>query len=39
VPILDMSEEWLDANLSEKYGLTEEEDAFISSKIRPFSNE
>jgi site-specific DNA-methyltransferase (adenine-specific) len=35
VPILDMNEEWTDEKLYQKYGLTEDEIAFIESKIRP----
>lgn len=35
VPILDMNTEWTDEKLYERYGLTEEEIAFIESKIRP----
>ncbi|HOT42481.1 MAG TPA: Eco57I restriction-modification methylase domain-containing protein [Syntrophorhabdaceae bacterium] len=35
VPILDMDTEWTDEKLYERYGLTEEEIAFIESKIRP----
>lgn len=38
VPILDMSIEWLDAELAERYELTKEEIAFIESKIRPYDN-
>ena len=36
VPILDMTAEWTDAKLAERYKLTEEEVAFIASKIRSF---
>lgn len=35
VPILDMNIQWTDEMLYERYGLTEEEIAFIESKIRP----
>jgi len=35
VPILDMGEAWTDEKLYEKYGLTNDEIAFIESKIRP----
>lgn len=35
VPVLDMSTEWTDEKLYKRYGLTEEEIAFIESKIRP----
>ena len=35
VPIQDFSKPWTDAELYEKYGLTEEETAFIESMIRP----
>jgi site-specific DNA-methyltransferase (adenine-specific) len=35
VPALDMNEEWTDEKLYKKYGLTEDEIAFIESKIRP----
>lgn len=35
VPRLEMSCNWTDENLYEKYGLTEEEIAFIESMIRP----
>lgn len=35
VPILDMNIEWTDEKLYKRYGLTEEEIAFIESKIRP----
>jgi site-specific DNA-methyltransferase (adenine-specific) len=34
VPVLDMTAEWTDQNLAERYGLTEEEVEFIESKIR-----
>lgn len=34
VPILDMTEEWTDAKLYKRYGLTHEEIVFIDSKIR-----
>lgn len=35
VPIQDFTEEWSDEKLYAKYGLTEEEIAFIESVIRP----
>jgi site-specific DNA-methyltransferase (adenine-specific) len=35
VPIQDWNEEWTDEKLYEKYGLTEDEIAFIESMIRP----
>ncbi len=35
VPLLDMNTEWTDETLYNRYGLTEEEIAFIESKIRP----
>jgi len=35
LPILDMNTEWTDEKLYKRYGLTEEEIAFIESKIRP----
>jgi site-specific DNA-methyltransferase (adenine-specific) len=35
VPIQDFTEPWTDEKLYEKYGLTEEEIAFIESMIRP----
>lgn len=35
VPILDVTKSWTDAKLYKRYGLTEEEIAFIESKIRP----
>ncbi len=35
VPILDMTQLWTDRKLYAKYGLTEEEIAFIESMIRP----
>ena len=35
VPLLNFNEEWSDAKLYAKYGLTEEEIAFIESMIRP----
>jgi site-specific DNA-methyltransferase (adenine-specific) len=38
VPVLDMSSEWTDAKLAKRYGLTEEEVAFIAAKIRPYEN-
>ena len=35
VPLLDMDDEWTDAMLYKRYGITKEEVAFIESKIRP----
>lgn len=35
VPILDMTKQWTDEKLYKRYGLTAEEIAFITSKIRP----
>jgi site-specific DNA-methyltransferase (adenine-specific) len=35
VPLLDMSTKWIDDLLHNRYGLTDEEIAFIESKIRP----
>ena len=35
VPVLDMTTEWTDTLLYKRYGLTNEEIAFIESKIRP----
>ncbi len=35
VPVLDFDEAWTDEKLYAKYGLTEDEIAFIESKIRP----
>ncbi|MBN2583222.1 MAG: Eco57I restriction-modification methylase domain-containing protein [Planctomycetes bacterium] len=35
VPILDMTKKWSDKKLQKRYGLTEDEIAFIESKIRP----
>ena len=35
IPILDMTKRWTDESLYERYGLNEEEIAFIESKIRP----
>jgi site-specific DNA-methyltransferase (adenine-specific) len=37
VPLQDFSEPWTDEKLYNKYGLTEEEIAFIESMIRPMS--
>jgi site-specific DNA-methyltransferase (adenine-specific) len=34
-PILDMTKQWTDEKLYERYGLTSDEIAFIESKIRP----
>ena len=38
VPIVDFTEPWTDEKLYKKYGLTEEEIAFIESMIRPMEN-
>lgn len=35
VPIQDFTEEWTDEKLYAKYGLTDDEIAFIESMIRP----
>lgn len=35
VPMQDFSKPWTDAELYEKYGLTDEEIAFIESMIKP----
>lgn len=35
VPLQDFSKSWTDAELYEKYGLTDEEIAFIESMIKP----
>ena len=35
VPIQDFSKPWTDEELYEKYGLTDEEIAFIESMIKP----
>ncbi len=35
VPIQNFNESWTDKKLYEKYGINEEEIAFIESKIRP----
>ncbi|MCC7222357.1 MAG: Eco57I restriction-modification methylase domain-containing protein [Chitinophagales bacterium] len=39
VPVQDFSEPWTDEKLYKKYGLTEEEIAFIESMIRPMSEQ
>jgi site-specific DNA-methyltransferase (adenine-specific) len=39
VPVLDMKLVWTDAALADRYQLTEKEMEFMSSKIRPFSND
>jgi len=39
VPYLDFKEEWTDQKLYKKYGLTEEEIAFIESMIKPMDLE
>lgn len=38
VPILDMNEEWTDANLAKRYELALDEADFIKSKVRPYDN-
>ncbi|QOY20933.1 restriction endonuclease [Xanthomonas citri] len=38
VPVLDMQEEWTDAMLAKRYGLTKDEIAFIASKIRAYDS-
>jgi len=38
VPILDMTVRWTDEMLYKRYGLTDDEIAFIESKIRPMDN-
>jgi site-specific DNA-methyltransferase (adenine-specific) len=35
VPLLDMTTNWTDELLYKRYGLSDEETAFIESKIRP----
>ena len=35
IPLQDFSEEWTDEKLYAKYGLTDEEIAFIESMFRP----
>jgi len=35
IPVLDMTKPWTDEKLYKRYGLTEDEIAFIESKIRP----
>jgi site-specific DNA-methyltransferase (adenine-specific) len=39
IPILDMTKKWTDGKLYKRYELTEEEIAFIESKIRPMGEE
>lgn len=39
VPIQDFSEPWTDEKLYAKYGITEEEQAFIESMIHPMDLE
>ena len=39
VPVQDYSESWSDEKLYKKYGITEEEIAFIESMIRPMGAE
>ena len=34
IPILDMTRQWTDADLANRYELTDDEVAFIASKIR-----
>lgn len=38
IPVLDMTQPWTDEKLYKKYGLTEDEIAFIESMIRPMEN-
>jgi site-specific DNA-methyltransferase (adenine-specific) len=38
VPLLDMGQDWTDAALAERYKLSEDEVAFIASKIRPYDS-
>lgn len=38
VPIQDFSKPWTDEKLYEKYGLSDEEIAFIDSMIEPMNN-
>ena len=35
VPVQDFTEEWTDAKLYAKYGITKEEQKFIESMIKP----
>ncbi len=35
VPVLSMNTEWTDEKLYKRYGVTEDEIAFIESKVRP----
>lgn len=39
VPVLQLSEEWSDSKLSKRYKLTENESAFIASKVREMADE
>lgn len=39
VPVQDLSEEWNDEKLYKKYGITEEESAFIETMIKPMGDE
>lgn len=39
VPIQDFSQEWTDEKLYQKYGITDEEQAFIESVIRPMDGD
>ncbi len=38
VPLQDFSEPWTDEKLYKKYGLTQEEIAFIEKMVRPMDN-
>ncbi|HEX8524644.1 MAG TPA: Eco57I restriction-modification methylase domain-containing protein [Tepidisphaeraceae bacterium] len=38
VPVLDMTTKWNDDKLADRYGLSQEEIAFIASKIRSYDN-
>lgn len=38
VPVLSMSSEWTDQGLAKRYGLTDEDIAFIESKIRSYDS-
>lgn len=38
VPVLDMSVEWTDERLRDRYNLTDDEAAFMSAKIRIYDN-
>ena len=39
VPMQDFSKPWTDEELYRKYGLTQEEIAFIESMVRPMDND